>query len=508
LGVALLFATLALAPTLVAVFPIENPAHYWLDVLVPALSLPLFLALGAFLLVRGRALGQSRVLASGVYLLYLWILFGPSNVITALQAVGLSVAALPIIQYSTIRLVAAVLGVAVMALVALRRRRLADPASPLVGALLALAGFEAINLLLRASAAISSANTTAVGIGLFFFGTVLWDVLTSGADITNGASAAFPRDARVLLYLGYNVVGAALLLFVTTAQRTERLAFDLGVIQNTVVSGGALYLGIPLVVLGALLRLGAWRFQERRAQAASGLLVGVAGGGQRAARSAQVGVLAVGALLAVAMVAVVLAHAAPPSATGGSTAYSAQAPGPDCDSGQAKWTIDPVNTTTTCSSAGTTLALGNVASTSGIRQITLAFTPPARGFPTNYRVSVHIDFQGQSQSCLTLSTRYDGTGGYLNDVCASGAWDITRLDPNATPTLASGTHPQPLSGATVTATTQGSAQTLSINGAVVSSVTDATYTATSFVSLSVTNPAGGDAILSQFSYTPLPTSAS
>src|SRR5262249_46380651 len=160
-----------------------------------------------------------------------------------------------------------------------------------------------------------------VGIGLFFLVTVVWDVVTSGKEVTNGSSAGFPRDARVLLYLGYNLVGAALLLYVTSAKGAAagRIATTVDDIQSLVVTGGALFLGIPLVALSAVMRLGSWCLREQLAHITTQPPPETASAQwSRASASgaiAQGAIAGVGALATLGLVLALVAHGGPPPAT-------------------------------------------------------------------------------------------------------------------------------------------------------------------------------------------------
>jgi hypothetical protein len=515
LGVAFIYAGISLSAGLIAVFEIADPANYWLNLLIPGISLSTSLALGIFLLARGRATGQSVLLATGLFLLYTWIFFGPTNLALTLQAAGWDISPPPAIEFANIRLVAAVLaGTLVIGVLIMQRshRPLYDAVTPLATALLALAGLEAIQWILRLLAFLGRLNTTEVGIGLFFLVTVVWDVVTSGKEVTNGSSAGFPRDARVLLYLGYSLVGATLLLYVTAARGAAagHIATSINDIQAIVVTGGALFLGIPLVALSAVMRLGSWRLREQLAHTVTQLPPETASAQQSwAGAIAQGAIASVGVLVTLGLVLALVAHGRPPVETSTPTPtplnhmYQTQSPGPRCDAGTASWLVIPANTAITCTANGTVIDLSSVAPQSGSRSATLAFIPPEQTFANDYSLSVRVDFQGQSGTCSLLETRVTSGGEYVSAVCASGGWFLDRLDGSVLSTLASGVLSHPLSSATVVATARGSMQTLALNGAVVGSASDATYGTTSALSVELLNAAGGAALLSDFIYTPL-----
>ena len=45
---------------------------------------------------------------------------------------------------------------------------------------------------------------------------LLWDLATSGESVTNGHGRTFPRSARVLMYCGYVVLIATVVLFLAS----------------------------------------------------------------------------------------------------------------------------------------------------------------------------------------------------------------------------------------------------------------------------------------------------
>jgi hypothetical protein len=84
---------------------------------------------------------------------------------------------------------------------------------------------------------------------------LLWDLSTSGREITRGDGPIFARPARVLAYMGYLVVVATLVLFISTqtvadtGQPVPKL-----VESEDVVRQGLVWLGAPLLLLRAVLR--------------------------------------------------------------------------------------------------------------------------------------------------------------------------------------------------------------------------------------------------------------
>ena len=97
-----------------------------------------------------------------------------------------------------------------------------------------------------------------------FLVALIWDLFTSGREITGADSPAFPRAARVLSYLGYLVVVSTIALFISTqtlASSGESLPKL--VESEDVVRQGLVWLGAPLLLLRTALR---WAESVRRGQ--------------------------------------------------------------------------------------------------------------------------------------------------------------------------------------------------------------------------------------------------
>ena len=203
----------------------------------------------------------------------------------------------------------------------------------------------------------------------------------------------------------------------------------------------------------------------------------------------------------------VIATATAQAGKDGQTPYTTSTPGFGCDKKGGQW--EPVlagkdAVTTSCLPQGLSVSQG--ASAKYISDI--AFYWLNGNFPTNYKVSVQIDLSKLNGGCAGITTRTDlQAAGYVFFICADGSWQIVRYDSNGGNghQLASGTTIQ-RSSYTLEATSNGSLQSLSLNGVKVSSVTDKTLTTTAHVDLSTAPPQGsaGTAIYSNFVFTPLP----
>jgi hypothetical protein len=98
--------------------------------------------------------------------------------------------------------------------------------------------------------------------GVLIVAAFLWDFLTSGEEVTNVEGRTFPRAARVLLYAGYIMLVATIVLFF--APVTPNSIFnqqDLFFVFSADLwpRYGLLLLGVPLLLTNFLLALSRWR---------------------------------------------------------------------------------------------------------------------------------------------------------------------------------------------------------------------------------------------------------
>lgn len=192
-----------------------------------------------------------------------------------------------------------------------------------------------------------------------------------------------------------------------------------------------------------------------------------------------------------------LGQTATTAATG---SYFAARPGPGCDRGAAQWAVlDPPQTQVGCQAAGTLLA----APVGG--RADLGFTPPDGTFPADYRVSVTAALPRRPGRCVLIGLRMTGVNGYRDGVCSNGGWFIDVADEPASSTLAHGAV-APAARYTLTATTDGDEQTLTVNGVTVARVRNGAVTTTAYLLIEAAGlvPDPGSAVLSDFRFTPLP----
>lgn len=143
---------------------------------------------------------------------------------------------------------------ATVLLVAIATRRLRQWMLPISALLIATVTIEVLSYieLLYASRGhleqLGATGNLAIGGAILLIVALLWDLAVSGEAITNVPGRIFPRDMRVLDYLGYVLlVAASVLMFASLHDEKGKL------LENTFdpeqwVQDGILFLGIPLVL--------------------------------------------------------------------------------------------------------------------------------------------------------------------------------------------------------------------------------------------------------------------
>ena len=106
---------------------------------------------------------------------------------------------------------------------------------------------------------ISPVGGLAIGGTIILVAALLWDLAVSGEAITNVEGRHFPRDTRVLMFVGYILlVASAVLMFASLHSESGKLlesSFD----AESWVKQGILFLGIPLVITLCIAGLHRWR---------------------------------------------------------------------------------------------------------------------------------------------------------------------------------------------------------------------------------------------------------
>jgi hypothetical protein len=186
-------------------------------------------------------------------------------------------------------------------------------------------------------------------------------------------------------------------------------------------------------------------------------------------------------------------------------AYTAPVPGPDCDAGGAIWFVargEPVSTQ--CERNGLLVT----AKPHGNGDVTFQ---PSDGFASpNYRISVTVTFSSRFDGCVSIFTRSSAAGRYYNNLCGDNSAGILALNvkTQSESQLASGTV-QPAHSYTIMTVSDGTSQSLFINGTKIDSVINRELRATINVGLALSNLSGSSesAIFNNFTFTPLPESS-
>jgi hypothetical protein len=469
---------------------------------------------GVLLVARGRLLRRGELGATGLFLVAAALLSLLGGWSLILDTLGLPAPHHPLHLLAGVRLVAALgtLGLVGWALARPPAHR-GDVRRPLAAALLLLIDLQLIEWWFDVVAAQTALGALSpLAFSALFLVAVFWDVLTSGEGITNGDSRAFPRDGRVLLYLGYTLVASSVLLYAATV----RIAASGALSADTLSTGndaalGLLILGIPMVLLGFVLRVGAWlATRQPTVHATHGATVPARKSLLADSQAAILGIGLVALLGVIALttwrvvpLAVAGAQSGPPTrgtpvstTTPASFAYRAHAPGPGCDTDGAQWTLVPPDASAQCGPSGLRVSVDASSS------VLLGFAPPGGRIPADYQVAVRVDLSAFASGCVGIITRASIQGFYEADLCADGEWGIFRKT-GATQQIGQGII-APATIATIVVVMQGAHLTFSVDGSTLGTITDATLTASDFIDLAFNNlgNAASSAVVSDFVYQP------
>jgi hypothetical protein len=441
------------------------------------------LVVGLLLILQGRKRRGAQALAGlmlalvGTLLLVALITAGVLTVLLLIGAVAtLSVAAWAFVKRGT--------------------GRLGSLTVLTIDLFLVLAGLEAINWYGDLTDWLGNRGEQSVVLlaGIFLI-LILRDVVTSGDLLTTEESRPYPRAGRVTLYFGYILIVSAIVLFAGTVHvqegapyggdfASQNLSFD------QLAQVGLNVLGIPLVALTLILRVGHWRTENGNVNKAPASL----GAGTRwlASWMPKLAVTLAGAVILVAIAASGVAEARTVGL------YSAHALGSNCDHGDALWLAEA---SYTCTPAGTQVTVA--AHTIGSFQ----FIPPSQIFSQSYEIAVRADFRGLDPGCVVLEAGESSTAFNAYEVCSDSSWSIlqysTGFVPSGAPTvLAHGFAPKAQTY-TIEVSIRVSDERLRINGAEVGGVSRVPLAIRECI-LEVRNlgSRAGFATLSDFVYTP------
>jgi hypothetical protein len=495
-------------------------------VLVNVLSL----TIGAVLLARGRLLHQRVAGITGLFLIVATFLVIVGNAHLVLATIGLGMLNPPFHLLAGFRLLAALCTLGLIGWLSIQPQPRWHIRRLLAMILLLLAGLQMIEWSFDVVAVQTAfGKLSAVAFAAVFLVAVFWDVLTSGEEITNGNSLAFPRDGRVLLYLGYTIVASSVLLYAASVQVLISGALSADALSTDNDAGlGILILGLPLVGLSLALRLGRWLALQRSAarHGPSSIVpsrpshpvaaLHTAGRVQAAIIGSGMSVMLVILVLTIFW-AVPLAEGSarnvptltpspnakslptPPTVSPSPQApYRASIPGPGCDGGGGHWTLVPPDAETQCEAAWTQVALSANAS------VVLQFVPPEQPIASNYQVAAQVGMGSLSSGCAGLITRASAKGFYEVDICTDGRWFVF-VNTSSAQLIGQGTT-LPATSYTLSVDMRGNNLTVSINGVTMPAVSDTTLVTSDFIGVSLNNlgDSAGTASVSDFTYQPLP----
>jgi hypothetical protein len=229
---------------------------------ISVLSAVALLGAALGLIVRGRMRKHAKLRAAGFYLATLALLLVALSTPQLANVFGLPV--VPAMQPTVpaiklIVLTATLVALVVLALSGRLTGALAEPFAVVLGLIVGLqvvAWF--LLLVLRALSAVSSASEVVAA--LLFLVAILWDLLVSGDQVTNRTSDTFPREARVLLYLGYVLISSATLVYLKSVRFAGTgQVVSLGSQGDVLEYIGAIGLGLPLIAYTFVQGLARWR---------------------------------------------------------------------------------------------------------------------------------------------------------------------------------------------------------------------------------------------------------
>jgi hypothetical protein len=219
---------------------------------------------GALVLVRGAGRGATPMgwLYVCVFGLLAALTIAPTIAETFL---GLQATQVPYLRLEGVRCVVA--GITLLWIAVLSVRRAVQREAHVIVVLLVL------NIALQVVAWTVDLYTTTTDLGgrfsvaqaVVLILAVVWDVALSGETITNRHGRFFPRQTRVLLHLGYEMLVATAIVYFTSLQvQATGAGFADSFESDTWPRLGVVVLGLPLVLTLAAVRLAAGRRLVRR----------------------------------------------------------------------------------------------------------------------------------------------------------------------------------------------------------------------------------------------------
>jgi len=498
---------------------------YWL------ISTPVLLALltvGLFLVARGQV-GKRKTGATGLFLALVGMLI---LIVELPEFLSLRSRTLPgVIPWQHFSLLSGIqLAAGIGALVWIgwlraHKRLSKNAVGPLPSIFLLLVGLELVTLIIDLLKGIENlGNHSAFALAGLFLLTVFWGLITSGDQLNaKAASAHYPRDGRIMLFVGYTLIANATLVYLGTLRASVTGTGPPDSLTSDYVSPTGLgTLGTALVVMAFVMRPrklarspdpdAANRTEAILAKASPAATGAAPPVRNLASVTVQRGILGAGALLiAVALIFVAVTaapHLANASAQLVSQPYRAFVPGPGCDEGGASWTVPPGDPITTTCLGAKGLQVEDAHPGTGDVQFLL----PGGPFPRNYRISVQVNLSHMPDGCASIYTRAGAAGHYTSYICTNpltGAqgyfWGIQEeIGLKTFKQLGSGIV-RKANTYVLEATAANTTQQITVDGSS-AAFTSGAFTATESVSLGISDSGeqGGSVIFSNFTFTPLP----
>jgi hypothetical protein len=191
------------------------------------------------------------------------------------------------------------------------------------------------------------------------------------------------------------------------------------------------------------------------------------------------------------------------------TSYTTKSPGYGCDPGKAVWEPPALaaakDFSMQCQDG--VLRLRQASPSKELRLI--SFYGSNGQFPLNYGLAVRVDVSRLNNGCaglLARTTPLTEQGGYGFFVCQGGSWQFSSYDRPQGRILMKGIKPGQQSSYLLEMALQGQQQRIFLNGQLLATLDDKTFSGTGSVALSLASPFGaGEAGFSDFSYMPLPS---
>jgi hypothetical protein len=241
-----------------------NPAYTILSVSIAAIVLAICLLLIAW----GRRHQVPTVQAMGLF----WGMIALLLICLSVPPLA-NVFGLPVIPglspgVPAFKVIVGVVILGALLRLAISRRLAQADIGPFVILLVALVSLQVITwfFFFIQPAMTSISGASAMVATILFLIALLWDFLMSGDLLTNQTSKRYPREARILLYVGYTLIATATVLYFKSNHYLVNRANASPENQSVILQrDGAIVLGIPLIAFLFLRQFTVW-YQKYRKQ--------------------------------------------------------------------------------------------------------------------------------------------------------------------------------------------------------------------------------------------------